>query len=197
MKSILSSLVCVALCASAINAQTYEYSGTPKEGFTPASLDEAIAVLSQVTGKKLDPQVARNYTDVLRSYVSLDSDAAKQLGVFLAKAGNRQVISHQDGAVLIQIDSRGAVLRFASWKAPVNLFVRKIEDAEPIPSPKPEINPEVLRLFIQLLSPQQRVELFRQLKDLGVETSQVSRRSSFPRYEGDTYQFDEMQPSVD
>lgn len=175
----------ILLCALALAltttlaAQTYEYSGTSKDGFEPATLEEAVSVVSQVTGRLIRAKSAREFTDVLASHISLPDETAGPFAAFLKEIGNPSAIAYQGGVILVQSDPReekGSVMRFTSWRVPPNLFVRRV--AAETPKDKPKIDPEVLNLLIEILEPDQRVELFNKLKEMGVEPVAVNETST-------------------
>ena len=165
--------ILLALTAT-LNAQTYEYSGKPKDGLKPATFEEAVAVVSQATGVKLYAKDVERLVDQARSHSTLRPEATAPLKQLMDGLGikppiaNFYALSHNEGTILIQLDPRGSVLRFVSSKSPTNLYVRQTAPAPP--KEKPEINEDLIRLIVEILSPEQRVALFEHLKAAGVES---------------------------
>lgn len=162
----ISMLLCVAA-----NAQTYEYSGTPKAGFHVASLEETCTVIREVTrlnNALRDIDSIRSFIDNPGSYVALASDQQLLLGLFddlkikPAIAGF-YAIGHSEGTVVLRVGVTGSVLRFVSSDVPFKLYVKKIADE---PDPQPKLDPKLLDLILSLLTPEQRLELLRKLQEL-------------------------------
>lgn len=174
----------ISLCAillaltATLNAQTYEYSGKPKDGFHAATLGETLLVIKQVAGLNngLHLSEVQGKVDAFASYESLNASGTEPLKQFLGEIGNMNAIAYDGGVVLVQLDPRGSVLRFASWKLPTNLYVRKIADAPPEPkSGLGKIDPALLKMFIEILTPEQRVQFFVELQKYGVEQPKKTR----------------------
>jgi len=168
----------LALTAT-LNAQTYEVSKTAKPGFTLATLEQAVAVINQVSGlpNALHVNDVRQLVDDQRSYSSLNASGfAGVKGLFATLGinpivGNFYALGHAEGTFFVQLDdaTQATVIRYLSTPTNPKLYVKQIAPA-PKP-PTPTIDANFLKVFLSMLNESQRAELMKQLVAMGVEVT--------------------------
>ena len=180
-------ILLVMALSTTLNAQTYESTLSKQDGFTLASKSEFAGALKQATGAVITTHLIDDGVANPGKSTSLTTpDAFKRVSAWFSTLGLKPIfrhfyaLSYQDGNVFFEMlgdggdDSRSVVrVWFSNQKTGSPLYVRVT--GKPEPTPAPTIDPAILKMFIELLTPEQRVQFFLELKKYGIEQPQQTR----------------------
>ena len=180
-------LLILALATSCFGQLNYESTLSKKEGFDLASKGQFAGALKQATGAVITTHLIDDGVANPGKSTSLTTpDAFKRVSAWFSTLGLKPIfrhfyaLRHQDGNVFFEMlsdggdDSRSVVrVWFSNQKTGSPLYVRVT--GKPEPTPAPTIDPAILKMFIELLTPEQRVQFFLELQKYGIEKPQETR----------------------